>query len=354
MTCGSPDLPSGALPVPALVGDDLDVPCLDGRARRYLNLDLAASAGALPEVADAVAQLLPWYSSVHRGAGYKSQLCTEVYEDARRPSAFAGRDGDDDTAIVCRNTTEAINHLAYRLPLTPDDVVVTTAVEHHANLLPWARVATRRYVECGREGTFDLDDVVAALDARPAPKLLAITGASNVTGWLPPLRRSSRPRTSAASRSWSTPRSSRRTVRFLPEADFIAFSGHKMYAPFGAGALVGPRAAFADGEPFLVGGGAVEFVTLDDVMWTAPAGSRGGRLAERDRRGRVRRGGRRAARDRLGSDHGPRPARWRSAFAAASRRSRESTSSVPDSTSRRCRSRPSRSMASRTRSSLRG
>ena len=60
----------------------------------------------------------------------------------------------DDVAIICRNTTEAINHLAYRLRLGPDDVVVTTVVEHHANLLPWARLARRRYVECAADGTF--------------------------------------------------------------------------------------------------------------------------------------------------------------------------------------------------------
>ena len=56
--------------------------------------------------------------------------------------------------IVCRNTTEAINHLAYRLRLSPDDTIVTTVIEHHANLLPWARLCRRRHVECGPDGTF--------------------------------------------------------------------------------------------------------------------------------------------------------------------------------------------------------
>ena len=82
------------------------------------------------------------------------------------PSAFAGRAADGgDVAIICRNTTEAINHLAYRLRFQPDDVVVTTVVEHHANLLPWARLCQRRFVECGPDGTFDTDAVTAALDA---------------------------------------------------------------------------------------------------------------------------------------------------------------------------------------------
>ena len=173
-------------------------------------------------------------------------------------------------AILCRNTTEAVNHLAYRLRFEPGDVVATTVVEHHANLLPWGRVATRRYVECTAGGTFTVDDVAAALDAEPRPKLLAITGASNVTGWVPPIdaiidaahQRGIRVFVDAAQLAPHRP---------LPaSADFIAWSGHKMYAPFGTGVLIGPRSAFEDGDPFLAGGGAVDLVDLDEVVWTDP------------------------------------------------------------------------------------
>lgn len=263
--------PDGGLPV-ALVGDDVSVPCVDGVSRRYVNLDAAASTSALPEVASRVQEFLPWYSSVHRGAGYKSRTATNAYEHARAAMLrFAGRSADsDDIVIICRNTTEAINHLAYRLRLAADDVVLTTVVEHHANLLPWARVADRRFVECSRDGTFDLDDVVAALDAAPRPKLLAITGASNVTGWMPPIDD-----IALAAHERGVPvfldAAQLAPHRRLPAAvDFVAWSGHKMYAPFGAGALVGPRRAFADGDPYLAGGGAVDLVDLDEVVWTDP------------------------------------------------------------------------------------
>jgi selenocysteine lyase/cysteine desulfurase len=260
-----------ALPL-GLVGDGLPVPCVDGKDRPYLDLDAAASTSALPAVASRVHEFLPWYSSVHRGAGYKSRRATSAYEQARAAMLrFAGRAEDsDDIAIICRNTTEAINHLAYRLRLAPDDVIVTTVVEHHANLLPWARVCTRRFVECARDGTFNADDVIAALDGVLRPKLLAITGASNVTGWLPPLDN-------------IVPAAHERGVQVLLDAaqlaphrrlpasvDFVAWSGHKMYAPFGAGALVGPRQTFVDGDPFLAGGGAVDVVDLDEVIWTDP------------------------------------------------------------------------------------
>ncbi len=255
-----------------LVGAHLPVPCLDGVERPYRDLDCAASTPALQSVADGVGAFLPWYSSVHRGAGYKSRRATAAYEEARASvHRFARRPaGDDDVVILVRNTTEAINHLAYRLRLGPGDVVVTTVVEHHANLLPWARVATRRWVECGPEGTFGTDDVVEVLDDGPAPALLAMTGASNVTGWLPPVEE-----ICAEAHARGVPvlldAAQLAPHRPLPDGpDFVAFSGHKLYAPFGAGALVGPRRLFETGDPFLAGGGAVDLVDLDEVIWTEP------------------------------------------------------------------------------------
>ena len=260
----SPDAPA------RLVGDGLPVPCSDGTDRPYADLDRAASTGALPAVAARVAELLPWYASVHRGAGYKSRLSTDAYEDARTAVlAFAGR-GADDVAIICRNTTEAINHLAYRLPLARDDVVVTTVLEHHANLLPWARVARLRFVECDGDGLFGPDDVAAALDERPAPKLLAITGASNVTGWMPPLDEIL---PLAAERGIPVVVDAAQLAPHRPlpaDATFVGLSAHKLYAPFGSGALIGPAAAFAEGDPFLVGGGAVDLVALDEVVFNCP------------------------------------------------------------------------------------
>ena len=262
-------------PVP-LVGDGIPVACADGTKRPYLSLDAAASTSALGPVLTRVEEFLPWYSSVHRGAGHKSQAATGAYEEARSAAlAFAGRtsrpDGRrDDVAIICRNTTEALNHLAYRLRLARHDVVVTTVAEHHANLLPWSRIATCRYVECGRDGTFGADDVVSVLNQHPAPRLLAITGASNITGWMPPLAEiiaaaHDRDITVVVDAAQLAPH------RPLPaDADFVAWSGHKMYAPFGAGVLVGPRSAFTEGDPFLVGGGAVDLVDLDEVLWTDP------------------------------------------------------------------------------------
>src|SRR6202035_5047964 len=132
------------------------------------------------------------------------------------------------------------------------------------------RVAQRRYVECGRDGIFETDAVVAGLDQDPRPRLLALTGASNVTGWSPPL---SAILDAAHERGVPVVLDAAQLAPHRPipaHADYVAFSGHKLYAPFGAGVLVGPAATFAEGDPFLAGGGAVDLVDLDEVWWTEP------------------------------------------------------------------------------------
>ncbi len=253
------------------VGDDLWVSVLDGRPRQYVDLDTAATSSASVVVARAVQDFLPWYASVHRGAGIRSQLTSARYEEAREIiTRFVGGDPATHVALFPRNTTEALNLLAFRLGLTRDDVVVTTAVEHHANLLPWQRYAQLRVVDVDRQGTFDVAAVEAALDQHPRPRVLAVSGGSNVTGWLPDLRAIA---AAARQRGVLTVVDGAQLVPHRPVdisalgIDVIAFSGHKMYAPFGAGALVAPRALLAGGEPFLVGGGAVGAVSFDDVIW---------------------------------------------------------------------------------------
>lgn len=239
--------------------------------RRHVNLDSAASTPASARVAAAVQEFLPWYSSVHRGSGMKSRRSSERYEQARDSVLrFVGGDPATHTVLFPRNTTEALNIAAFRLGLSMDNVVLTTVAEHHSNMLPWRRHAQVRYVDVDTDGTFTVDDVVRGLDSHPRPTVLAVTGASNVTGWLPPLEEitaAARARgvlvvVDAAQLAPHRPISMARAG-----VDVLALSGHKMYAPFGAGCLIGPRRLFDEGEPMLVGGGAVAAVGLDDVVW---------------------------------------------------------------------------------------
>ncbi len=254
-----------------LVGDDLRVPVVGGGTRRYVNLDNAATGSASLAVARAVEEFLPWYSSVHRGAGAKSRRSSARYEGARESLLrFVGADPATHVVLFPRGTTEALNLIAFRLGLRRDDVVVTTAVEHHANLLPWQRHARLRVVDVGADGVFDTAAVVAALDERPAPAVLALTGASNVTGWVPPLEEiagQARRRGVLVVVDAAQLAPHRRIDMSATGIDVLALSGHKLNAPYGAGALVVPRRLLAEGEPMLVGGGAVSAVSHHEVVW---------------------------------------------------------------------------------------
>jgi selenocysteine lyase/cysteine desulfurase len=248
-----------------VVGAQSRVPLVFGETVQYANLDYAASAPALTEVAQFVAEALPFYSSVHRGAGYASQVSTAAYEAARTDAArFVGARADD-VLIFTRNTTDSLNLLA---AATPGPVVLLD-IEHHANLLPWQRHTSR--VVTARSS---LADTLTALDEeldRAPAALLAVTGASNVTGECLPL-----PQLATIAHRHGA-RLAIDGAQLVPHrridiaalgVDYLAFSGHKLYAPFGAGVLVGRRDWFDAAPPHLAGGGAVRRVTVESTQWT--------------------------------------------------------------------------------------
>ncbi|MGH3380200.1 MAG: aminotransferase class V-fold PLP-dependent enzyme, partial [Actinoallomurus sp.] len=131
------DLAPPVSPVLRVVGADVPVPVSDGSTVPYANLDYAASAPCLEAVREAIDAALPYYSSVHRGAGYASQVTTDRYERARETvRAFVGA-WRRDAVVFTRNTTDAMNLLAHALP--QGTTVVVFESEHHASLLPWQR-----------------------------------------------------------------------------------------------------------------------------------------------------------------------------------------------------------------------
>lgn len=260
------------------VGVDQEVPTLSGRKVRYINLDNAASTPPLISVQNAVNNFLSYYSSVHRGTGFKSQLSTHLYEDARqRTMRFVGADPQIHTCIFGKNTTEAINKLAHRFPFnTQRNVVITSGMEHHSNDLPWRSVAQVVHVRLTPDGQLDEADFDRQLELyRDRVALVAITGASNVTGYLNPIHRLAQKAHTAGAQILAdcAQLAPHRKVNMLPakdpgHLDFVSISAHKLYAPFGTGALISARSAFDQGDPDQTGGGTVEIVTLDDVVWT--------------------------------------------------------------------------------------
>jgi hypothetical protein len=124
-----------AEPLASVLGAELQAPLIDGSTVRYVNLDYAASTPALQQVNDYLQSVLPYYASVHRGAGYASQISTSLYENARKTvRTFVGGRADD-AVIFTRNTTDSLNLLAGCVPA--DGEVLYLDLEHHANLLPW-------------------------------------------------------------------------------------------------------------------------------------------------------------------------------------------------------------------------
>lgn len=262
------------------VGVDENVPLLNGSSVPYVNLDNGASTPALKHVQNTVNEFLRYYSSVHRGTGFKSQLATHAYETARKQlMAFVGATPGEHVCIFGKNTTEAINKLAHRYPFSTErNVVLVSTMEHHSNDLPWRSAAEVVHIGLtpdGRLDEADFDRKLSQYNGRVA--LVAISGASNVTGFINPVHRLAEKAHAAGAEMMvdcAQLAPHRTVIMGAPDdpqrIDYISISAHKMYAPFGSGALIGRRAIFESGDPDLRGGGQVEIVTLDQVEWSAP------------------------------------------------------------------------------------
>lgn len=264
-------------PLPVL-GKDVTVPLVTGGEVTYAALDYAASAPALQRVWDDVAAYAPYYGSVHRGAGYLSQLSTDLFENSRKAVAeFLGcRAGDQ--VIFTRSTTDSLNLLAAAVPAHCQVFVYET--EHHASLLPW-RDARVTYLNAPRTPAQAVETLERALAGRDphGPALVCVTGASNVTGELWPVKEL------AAAAHAHGARIVLDAAQLAPhhpvdidelDVDWVAFSGHKLYAPFGSGVLAGRSDWLQDAEPYLAGGGASRKVARRadggvDVEWHSTA-----------------------------------------------------------------------------------
>jgi len=240
-------------------------------------LDNAATTQKPRQVIDA---LVDFYTNtnanVHRGVHTLSVEATDLYEAAReRIGHFVGARAPEEIVFV-RNTTEALNLVAVcwgRANLKPGDEILATTLEHHSNLVPWQRVAQEtgariRLIHLTRDGTVDLEDYQQLLG--PRTRVVAIAHASNVLGTITDLadvsERAHRVGAIVVADGAQSVSNVPTDVTALG-VDFLAFSGHKMLAPTGIGALWGRRKLLEEMPPFLGGGGMIREVFEDRSTW---------------------------------------------------------------------------------------
>ncbi|MEK9138704.1 MAG: aminotransferase class V-fold PLP-dependent enzyme, partial [Bacteroidota bacterium] len=230
-----------------VIGADEEVPVIGGGKRRYINFDNAASTPTLKPILDRVDEFLKWYSNVHRGTGFKSKLSSWAFDRSReRIAEFVNGNHPERVVLFTKNTTEAINHLSHRFPFREGGVVLTTVMEHHSNELPWRKVAQVVHIEVDHDGKVDEVDFRRKLmEYHGHVQLVAVTGASNVTGYINPVHQYARWTHEAGAKIFvdAAQLAPHRPVDMKspdhPEhIDYLAFSAHKMYAPFGLGVLV--------------------------------------------------------------------------------------------------------------------
>jgi selenocysteine lyase/cysteine desulfurase len=263
-----------------IAGVNEKIPDKNGELVTAINFDNAATTPAFKSVLADIVDFSNYYSSIHRGTGYKSILSSKVYENSRKAICdFVHCDHHKNTVIYVKNATEAINKLSYAIACTNgNSIILSTRMEHHSNDLPWRNKFKVDYVEVDKLGKLEIDDLKNKLEKYNGKvKLVCVTGASNVTGYKNPIYKIAKICHSYGAKILVD---GAQLVPHFPIymkssdkdkcIDFLVFSAHKMYAPFGIGVLIGPKETFLCSEPDHVGGGTIDIVTDYSVTWAEP------------------------------------------------------------------------------------
>lgn len=258
--------------------------------KNYVNLDNAATAPPLLAVENGVHQYLAGYGSVHRGAGAKSKISTDIYEDSREVIKKFVKAPNDAYVIFTNNTTGAINTAAYFFSFLQGKVLVS-AIEHSSSWLPWIKNEGTKALgnsqntlnemesvnqqiqylgrhqvlqyDVNEEFEFDLEDIEKILKNNHI-KILVLTASSNINGYCPDIKKIGQ-------------LANQYGAYFLVDAcqflqhhkidmcemgiDFLVASGHKFYAPYGGGFLIGPKKFLDEFLPYQIGGGNLPYIT---------------------------------------------------------------------------------------------
>lgn len=263
-----------------LIGLDSKIELFDGTKMRAINFDNAATTPPFQCVVDNISNLAKYYASIGRGAGQKAEITTNEYCSTRDYflDFFNIKEKDKYVAVYVGNTTDGINKLARSFITKKSDIVISTRMEHHSNDLPWRRSCRVEYCEVDEKGRLKLDDLENKLKHHKGKvKFVTVTGASNVTGYTNNIHLIAKIAHKYKSKIIVD------GAQLVPhikvnmngnsedeKIDFLVFSGHKLYAPFGAGCIIGLKEDFTKVLPDDEGGGTVNFVSDNEVYYLQP------------------------------------------------------------------------------------
>ena len=250
---------------------------INGKGRIVpINFDNAATTPPFKRVVKRVLETTEYYGSIARGDGQKSQYCSDLYEECRRYILkYFNAPEEIYTAIFVGNTTDGLNKLSNILINNKEDIVITTRMEHHSNDLPWRNKCDLKYVEVNEDGRININEIEELIERyKEKVKYITITGASNVTGYINDIRKISGLIHKYGGKiivdgAQLVPHKKIYMYKkdSLENIDFLVFSGHKIYAPFGSGAIIGLRKDFINNLPDTKGGGTVEYVIDNNQLW---------------------------------------------------------------------------------------
>ena len=263
-----------------------DFPILErevGDGQQVVYLDNAATSHTPEPVVDAIADYYRRYNAnVHRGIHHLSQEASVAYEDAHdRVAEFIGASGEREEIIFTKNTTESENLVAYSWGLNelgPDDEIVLTEMEHHASLVTWQQIGKRtgadvKYIPITEDGHLDMEAAAELITDDTA--IVSAVHVSNALGTVNPVGELTEIAHEHDAYSFIDGAQAVPTRPVDVEeinADFYAFSGHKMCGPTGIGVLYGKKHILEAMEPYLYGGEMIRKVTFEDA-WKFEAGT---------------------------------------------------------------------------------
>jgi selenocysteine lyase/cysteine desulfurase len=249
--------------------------CIDG-----INFDNAATTPPFKSSIEYIEALSNNYASIGRGTGQKAEITTNLYKESKNfiMNFFNIKDRDKYVVIYVNNTTEGVNKLAKTLIKAPNDVVLTSRMEHHSNDLPWRKRGKVDYIEVDKNGRLKIEELEEKLKINSGKiKYVSLTGASNVTGYINDIHFIAKVVHKYGAKlivdgAQLVPH---KKVDICGDADdeqidFLVFSSHKIYSPFGVGVIIGLREDFINVEPDYLGGGTVELVLDNDVKYLLP------------------------------------------------------------------------------------